>query len=325
MARCPRAVGGPAGLGAFLGLALGLHKERAKEVVLELMAERHQPAGATGCLPAPLEAVLQDMLRFRRSQQRLRHHKWLLRLQTTLLEDLGKLRPPEIRRGGLTLSESPVRKRVLCLGSPEFCRQSPRISPVQKATPSTTSPGAFLSFAEALPDPDSVPPLCRYASPVKPWKQVRQWEARTPDTTRGSAASLGPSLPSESRLLSLSQAPSPEYLGDTQSTLMGTSPEDQQDRCFHFSDLWRSGSRGKEEPISPEALRKEPKDEAEPNEEKEETAEDEEVVEEALESLESFLNRLAAETPQDLAKALANTWSDEAASGSPGILLEWRS
>jgi len=86
---------------------------------------------------------------------------------------------------------------------------------------------------------------------------------------------------------------------------MGTSPEDQQ-----------------EEPISPEALRKEPKDEAEPNEEKEETAEDEEVVEEALESLESFLNRLAAETPQDLAKALANTWSDEAASAVDFLLSQ---
>lgn len=268
-ARCPRAVGGPAGLGAFLGLALGLQKDRAKEVVLELMAERHQPAGAAGCLPAPLEALLQD---------------------------LGKLRPPEIRRGGLTLSESPVRKRALCLGSPEFCRQSPRISPVQKATPSTTSPGAFLSFAEALPDPDSVPPLCRYASPVKPWKQVRHWEARTPDTTRGSATSLGPSLPSESRLLSLSQAPSPEYLGETQSTVMGTSPEDQ------------------EEPISPEAPRKESEDEAEPDEDKDEDTDDEaEGEEEARESLESFLKRLAAETPQDLAKALAKTWSDEAA------------
>ncbi|CAE7218129.1 kanC, partial [Symbiodinium sp. KB8] len=136
------------------------------------------------------------------------------------------------------------------------------ISPVQKATPSTTSPGAFLSFAEALPDPDSVPPLCRYASPVKPWKQVRHWEARTPDTTRGSATSLGPSLPSESRLLSLSQAPSPEYLGETQSTVMGTSPEDQDRDVCRFQISGGFGSPSKEEPISPEAPRKESEDEA---------------------------------------------------------------
>ncbi|CAE7592201.1 kanC, partial [Symbiodinium natans] len=251
-ARCPRAVGGPAGLGAFLGLALGLQKDRAKALVLELMAERHQPANAGGSgLPAPLEALLQE---------------------------LGKLRPPEIRRGGFTPSPS---RRHAALGSPDF-PQGPRISPVQKATPSTTSPG-FLAFAEALPDPDSVPPLCRFASPVKLWKQVRPWEARTPDTIRGSATSFGPSLPSESRLLSLSQAPSPEDLGDTQSTAMGTSPED---------------------PISPEAPIK--PDGAEEGEG------DEEDEEEEAAFLESFLTRLDTETPKAVAQALAQSCPEAA-------------
>ena len=48
------------------------------------------PAEPRGCLPAPLEAVLQDMLRFRRSQQRLRHHKWLLRFADDVAGGFGE-------------------------------------------------------------------------------------------------------------------------------------------------------------------------------------------------------------------------------------------